>query len=128
MTTTKFVPTIHDHMLQHLRGTPGIRATYQKYYPEYRDRHFKRKCDFTRWLRNRTAYVLEFQDDGQDFLTWYLDKGGEVLHCEPFQSAIWNGKIVDVSTLGLQYVQLIDADRERNLTMSHATEQVREVK
>jgi hypothetical protein len=37
---------------------------------------------------------LHFQDDGQDFLWWNVNSKGVVTSCEPFQSSIWNGKVV----------------------------------
>lgn len=42
--------------------------------------------------------VIEFEDNGQDFLVWEIalmgDNFGEVINCEPFQSSIWCGQIV----------------------------------
>lgn len=39
-----------------------------------------------------TKYIIEFQDFGQDFLTWFIDEGGYVLDSQPFQRSIWAGR------------------------------------
>ncbi|PRY90615.1 hypothetical protein [Mongoliibacter ruber] len=41
---------------------------------------------------------LHFEDHGQDFLWWDLDKDGTVVNCGPFQQSIWIGsKLVNYS-------------------------------
>lgn len=37
------------------------------------------------------THVIHFEDNGQDFLRWYLDKEGYVIKSEPFQTRIWEG-------------------------------------
>ena len=77
--------------------------------PKYRDKKFKSKENFEKWLNKLTKFKIEFKDDGQDFLKWYLDKRGEVLHCEPFQSSVWNGTMVDIKRRkGREYLPLQD--------------------
>ena len=39
----------------------------------------------------KVAARLEFEDHGQDFLTWDLDAKGKVIGCEPFQASVWLG-------------------------------------
>lgn len=39
-----------------------------------------------------TKYIIEFEDEGQDFLVWRIDKDGHVLDSQPFQRGIWGGK------------------------------------
>ncbi len=39
-----------------------------------------------------TKYIIEFEDFGQDFLKWFIDKDGYVLDSRPFQRKIWAGK------------------------------------
>ena len=63
--------------------------------PIHKDLKFKSKEEFEKWLKLMTCYIIEFEDDGQDFLKWYLDARGEVIHYEPFQAFVWNGKMVD---------------------------------
>lgn len=70
----------------------------QKYYPEFKNKTFKSKELFEKWLRKMTEYEIEFVDKGQDCLKWYIDKGGEVLHSR-LQSFVWNGNIVDFNHL-----------------------------
>lgn len=38
--------------------------------------------------------IIEFEDDGQDFLKWELDSEDRVVDCTPFQGSIWCGKYV----------------------------------
>lgn len=35
--------------------------------------------------------ILEFEDRGQDFTRWSLDKENMVIDAQPFQSWVWNG-------------------------------------
>jgi hypothetical protein len=80
-------------------STMKIDVTKQKYYSEHKAKKFKDLKDFGRWLSAKCLYEVRFEDHGQDALIWYLDAGGEVLHCEPFQASVWNGMIVDLSRL-----------------------------
>jgi len=70
----------------------------QKYYPEFKNKTFKSKESFGKWLQKTTEYVIEFVDNGQDCLEWDIDKGGEVLNSN-LQSSIWNGQIVNLFEL-----------------------------
>lgn len=38
--------------------------------------------------------TIEFQDHGQDFLEWDLDKNGKVVECRPFQGWMWEDRVV----------------------------------
>lgn len=38
--------------------------------------------------------TITFEDDGQDFLQWDIDRAGKVVACRPFQSATWCGCVV----------------------------------
>ena len=41
---------------------------------------------------------IHFEDRGQDFLVWTLDKNGYVKKSEPFQQSIWEGtKVILIS-------------------------------
>lgn len=35
--------------------------------------------------------LIEFEDKGQDFLTWEINEDLNVIDCWPFQSSIWEG-------------------------------------
>lgn len=37
---------------------------------------------------------ITFEDHGQDFLTWTIDKRGIIIDCQPFQFSIWKKWIV----------------------------------
>lgn len=37
-----------------------------------------------------SVIVLNFEDHGQDFLTWHVDQKGNIIKCEPFQFSIWS--------------------------------------
>lgn len=65
---------------------------------KYRDIKFKTKNDFECWLARTAKYKIEIEDHGQDFLTWWIDERGEVLHSDA-QSFAWNGKIVALAPL-----------------------------
>lgn len=75
-----------------------IATNKQKINAEHRDRKFKNKTEFGRWLSATAVYRIEFKDKTQDCTEWFIDEGGEVLHAD-MQSGIWNGKIVDLSYL-----------------------------
>lgn len=70
----------------------------QKYNTEYKDLKFKNEVQFKKWLGETATYVIEFEDNGQDCLKWWIDNGGEVLHSR-MQSNAWNGMIVDLTEL-----------------------------
>lgn len=67
--------------------------------PIHKDLKFNSKENFNQWLKQITCYIVEFEDDGQDFLKWHIDGRGEVIHCEPFQAFVWNGKMLDVTEM-----------------------------
>ena len=78
--------------------------------PIYKKLKFKDKADFQKWLDKTTDYIICFQDDGQDFLKWFIDKRGEVLHSD-LQGFVWNGKMVDISSLKEgKYLRLQNGD------------------
>ena len=84
----------------------------QKFFSEYKDKKFKTEKDFKEWLRENTDMKICFKDNGQDCLFWYIDNGGEILHCEPFQSSIWIGRIVDLTTVKIgNQIGLINAEK-----------------
>jgi len=85
----------------------------QKYEPEHRDKKFKSKTEFGRWLSITSTHEIHFADEGQDALIWYIDKGGEVLHCEPFQASVWNGVIVDLEALEIgNYIKALSSPHD----------------
>ncbi len=43
-------------------------------------------------IKKLTKYKITFEDEGQDFLEWFIDKDGYVLDSQPFQRSIWAGK------------------------------------
>lgn len=42
---------------------------------------------------------IEFEDNGQDFLWWIIDKEGLVIGAGPFQAGIWIGNEVELELL-----------------------------
>lgn len=68
------------------------------YEPKYKNLKFKTQKEFKVWLKENTIFRIEFRDKKQDFLEWWIDKYGEVLHSDG-QTAIWNGKMVDIKSL-----------------------------
>jgi len=78
--------------------------------PKYRDLTFKSKEEFDEWLKKTATIKVEFEDDGQDFLEWFLDERGEVLHSD-MQCRIWNGKMIDVPNIRIgRYLPLQAGD------------------
>lgn len=63
--------------------------------PQYKNKGFKNEEELNAWLEFTTEAQIVFEDDGQDFLNWYVDRHGEVLHSD-LQGVIWNGKMVDL--------------------------------
>lgn len=74
-----------------------VASTTEK--PQYKELRFQDKEGFQKWLEETRKYRIEFADQRQDFLIWHIDERGEVLHSEPFQSGVWNGKMVLTNTL-----------------------------
>jgi len=64
----------------------------------YKTKKFDTKKEFEVWLKKTAKYLVHIEDRGQDFLKWWLDDRGEVLHSD-MQSSVWNGKIVDLKVL-----------------------------
>lgn len=65
---------------------------------KYKDLKFKSKEEFEEWLKTLTKYHIFFEYKGQDFVEWFIDKNGEILHSD-MQAWVWNGKMLDVKTL-----------------------------
>lgn len=42
----------------------------------------------------KDKWIIELEDNGQDFLRFILDIDGVVLRSEPFQTEIWRGAII----------------------------------
>ena len=62
---------------------------------KYKNKKFKTEEAFNKWLKETAKYLLHIEDKGQDFLEWWLDERGEVLHSD-MQSFVWNGNIVNI--------------------------------
>lgn len=41
-----------------------------------------------------TIRTLVFEDKGQDFLEWDLDRTGRVIACRPFQESVWKNTVI----------------------------------
>lgn len=76
--------------------------------PKYKNKGFKNQEEFDNWLKLKTEIKIVFEDDGQDFLEWFIDTNGEVLHSD-LQSVVWNGKMVDLTKIKIgEYLPLQD--------------------
>lgn len=68
----------------------------------------------------KPAAIIEFEDKGQDFLFWELDRNGYVINSEPFQKEIWEGTWVDTLELEEGHCPIIRiprlGDELRNLS------------
>ncbi|QRE00437.1 hypothetical protein [Burkholderia phage BCSR52] len=56
--------------------------------------------------------TIQFEDRGQDFLSWTLDENGVVIECKPFQAWLWKGRqVVDHASLSSgDVVHFLDND------------------
>lgn len=45
---------------------------------------------------------ITFEDAGQDFLWWIINKNNHVIDCGPFQKHIWVGTYVDEESIMLE--------------------------
>jgi hypothetical protein len=67
--------------------------------PKYKDLKFGTEKDFEEWLAETATQKIELVDEGQDFLFFWIDKRGEILHTKPFQGSVWNGRIIRSKTI-----------------------------
>ena len=67
--------------------------------PIYKNLRFENKQEFMNWRSAKTKYIVEFEDEGQDFLSFWIDERGEVIDVEPFQRSVWCGSMVVVEKL-----------------------------
>lgn len=69
--------------------------------------------------------LVEFEDNGQDFLKWLVAPSGEVIDCAPMQAAIWVGKMVvgtEGQTPGKEYLVLASPDGD--VRLKHAVKSI----
>lgn len=43
-----------------------------------------------------TGYIIELEDNGQDFLTFTTNEAGTIIKTEPFQGEAWDGGYIPV--------------------------------
>jgi hypothetical protein len=78
----------------------GILMAKQKYIAEYKDLRFKTEREYRKWLKDKTAFYIEFEDQGQDLTGLWIDEGGEILQTKlPSLGRVFNGKMVLISDL-----------------------------
>lgn len=72
----------------------------QKFAPEFRDLRFKTEEEFTAWLEAHKAYYVKLEDQGQDFIGFWLDKGGEIIYTNiASMGGPFNGSLIDLDRL-----------------------------
>ena len=77
---------------------------------KYKYLKFKGRKEFEAWLKEKSKFKIYFADEGQDFLEWYLDERGEVLHSD-LQAFVWNGKMVEIDKMRIEkYLPLQGGD------------------
>lgn len=66
-------------------------------------------------------FKIEFEDHGQDFLTWTIDtEKQEVIDCQPFQQSVWEGKKTLQRAFEVGgYVLFIDVDTGETLAINY---------
>lgn len=80
----------------------------------YQDIKFETEVEFDRWLKETTAYVVDFLDKGQDLLRIWVAKNNEIINCN-LQSSIWNGFVIDKAKLQLgELIHLNNPNLERS--------------
>ncbi len=73
-----------------------------------------------------TATKITFEDHGQDFLEWTIDKNGQILTCAPFQGSIWCRYMVTTKRFKVGgFVSIQKPDQA--LTIKYAIEKVEKV-
>lgn len=79
-------------------------------------------------IKKATKYIIEFEDEGQDFLTWYLDKDGCVLDSKPCQRNIWVGKstVPDFVQVG-DLLPIFMVEREGKDKFSHVNYPIKKI-
>lgn len=65
---------------------------------QYKNKRFESREKFDNWLKLKTEIKIVFEYEGQDFMEWFVDTNGEVLHSDA-QSAVWNGTMVDFTKI-----------------------------
>lgn len=65
---------------------------------EYEGLRFDSEEEYVKWLELRARYIVKFENGGQDFSTWWIDEGGEILNSD-LQGSVWNSKIVDPASI-----------------------------
>lgn len=45
-----------------------------------------------------TGFIIELEDNGQDFLSFTTDANGVIVKTEPFQGDVWNGGYIPVES------------------------------
>lgn len=62
--------------------------------PKYKELRFESEEKFQEWLNEKATKKITLEDHHQDFIEFYIDDRGEILHTWPFQTRVWNGKII----------------------------------
>ncbi len=68
---------------------------------KYKDLKFENEAKFKDWLNKTATQLIQIEDAGQDFLQFWIDECGEILHTAPFGGHLWNGTFVDLKKLHL---------------------------
>lgn len=97
--------------------------------PKYKNKKFKSEEDFNKWLKSLTKYIITFKDDGQDFLTWHLDRRGEVLQSYG-QAWVWNGTMVKIRKMKVgQFLPIEDRfGKQKDLVIQHKVKSIKTIK
>ncbi len=48
-----------------------------------------------------TGYIVELEDNGQDFLQFTTDSKGVIVKTEPFQGEVWSGGYIPIESQGV---------------------------
>lgn len=71
--------------------------------------------------------TIEFEDHGQDFLTWKIEKG-EVVDSEPFQAWVWKGTLIHNEIINPGDILLITSTKIGFTTLKYPVAKVKVAK
>lgn len=49
-------------------------------------------------MSTNSGFIIELEDNGQDFLKFTTDSNGIIIKTEPFQEGLWNGGYIPIES------------------------------
>lgn len=73
-------------------------------------------------------YVVNFEDKGQDFTEWHVNKYGFVVKSSPFQTSVWKGTFCDLQRAGVGVCPPIVTSTGQFLVLKYKITNIEEIK